>query len=179
VVNQPYLFGWRDGTLYLQAYSVMEDDSRDWSKNRKTLLAKLLNPKLQKKISEHDKEIDWQRSRRSGAHPARRARAHHGRPRRDRRGDRPVAAGGEHLAGGFQLGRQDRVVVDEKTFKNCSAAAPKRRPHRKLKRPFADGSILRCASLSRAWFSPAQDCRRPAPGRRRSNRASTIIPTPT
>src|SRR6266852_3591446 len=61
VVNQPYLFGWRDGTLYLQAYTVMEDDSRDWSKNRKTLLAKLLNPKLQKKISEHDKEIDWQR----------------------------------------------------------------------------------------------------------------------
>jgi L,D-transpeptidase ErfK/SrfK len=35
VVNQPYLFGWRDGTLYLQAYAVMEDDSRDWSKNRK------------------------------------------------------------------------------------------------------------------------------------------------
>src|SRR5579863_3827309 len=61
VVNQPYLFGWRDGTLYLQAYSVMEDDSRDWSKNRKRLLAKLLNPKLQKKISDHDKEIDWQR----------------------------------------------------------------------------------------------------------------------
>jgi L,D-transpeptidase ErfK/SrfK len=61
VVNQPYLFGWRDGTLYLQAYSVMEDDSRDWSKNRKALLAKLLNPKLQKKISDHDNEIDWQR----------------------------------------------------------------------------------------------------------------------
>jgi len=32
VVNQPYLFGWRDGTLYLQAYTVMEDDSRDWSR---------------------------------------------------------------------------------------------------------------------------------------------------
>jgi L,D-transpeptidase ErfK/SrfK len=61
VVNQPYLFGWRDGTLYLQAYTVMEDDSRDWSKNRKRLLAKLLNPKLQKNISDHDNEIDWQR----------------------------------------------------------------------------------------------------------------------
>jgi L,D-transpeptidase ErfK/SrfK len=61
VVNQPYLFGWRDGTLYLQAYAVMEDDSRDWSKNRKELLAKLLNPKLQKNIAEHDGEIDWQR----------------------------------------------------------------------------------------------------------------------
>src|SRR5258708_4927575 len=61
VVNQPYLFGWRDGTLYLQAYTVMEDDSRDWNKNRKALLHKLLNPKLEKKISDHDKEIDWQR----------------------------------------------------------------------------------------------------------------------
>jgi hypothetical protein len=39
----------------------MEDDSRDWSKNRKALLAKLLSPKLQKKIAVHDKDIDWQR----------------------------------------------------------------------------------------------------------------------
>jgi L,D-transpeptidase ErfK/SrfK len=61
VVNQPYVFGWRDGTLYLQAYTVMEDDSRDWNKNRQVLLTKLLNPKLQKKIGDHDNEIDWQR----------------------------------------------------------------------------------------------------------------------
>jgi L,D-transpeptidase ErfK/SrfK len=61
VVNQPYVFGWRDGTLYMQAYAVMEDDSRDWSKNRKRLLTHLLNPKLQKKITDHDNEIDWQR----------------------------------------------------------------------------------------------------------------------
>ena len=44
VVNQPYVFGWRDGTLYLQAYAVMEDDSRNWTKDRKRLLAKLLHP---------------------------------------------------------------------------------------------------------------------------------------
>jgi L,D-transpeptidase ErfK/SrfK len=61
VVNQPYLFGWRDGTLYLQAYTVMEDDSRDWNKNRKLLLSKLLNPRLQKRVADHDNEIDWQR----------------------------------------------------------------------------------------------------------------------
>src|ERR1700722_105693 len=61
VVNQPYLFGWRDGTLYLQAYSVMEDDSRDWSNNRQRLHAKLLNPKLRQNIAEHSSEIDWQR----------------------------------------------------------------------------------------------------------------------
>ena len=61
VVNQPYLFGWRDGTLYLQAYAVMEDDSREWSKNRKRLLANLLNPKLRKKIENQGDDIDWQR----------------------------------------------------------------------------------------------------------------------
>src|ERR1700722_1196259 len=61
VVNQPYLFGWRDGTLYLQAYAVMEDDSRNWSKDRKRLLANLLHPKERGKIAQHDDEIDWQR----------------------------------------------------------------------------------------------------------------------
>jgi L,D-transpeptidase ErfK/SrfK len=61
VVNQPYLFGWHDGVLYLQAYAVMEDDSRDWTKNRKRLLDHLLNPKLRQRIADHDGEIDWQR----------------------------------------------------------------------------------------------------------------------
>jgi L,D-transpeptidase ErfK/SrfK len=61
VVNQPYLFGWRDGVLYLQAYAVMEDDSRNWSKDGKRLLAKMLNPKLGAKIAEHSNEIDWDR----------------------------------------------------------------------------------------------------------------------
>jgi len=61
VVNQPYLFGWRDGTLYLQPYAVMDDDSRDWSKNRKRLLAHLLNTKTRREISEQNNEINWQR----------------------------------------------------------------------------------------------------------------------
>ncbi len=71
VVNQPYLFGRRDGILYFQAYAVMEDDSRDWSRNRQRLLSHLLNPKAQnaqardahgrKDISVKDNDIDWQR----------------------------------------------------------------------------------------------------------------------
>jgi L,D-transpeptidase ErfK/SrfK len=65
VVNQPYLFGWRDGVLYMQAYAVMEDDSRDWNNNRKRLLSNLLNPKQRQKIGQRlegqDKDIDWQR----------------------------------------------------------------------------------------------------------------------
>jgi len=65
VVNQPYLFGWRDGTLYFQAYAVMEDDSRNWTRNRQRLLSHLLNPKAQtlhaRAISIQDDDIDWQR----------------------------------------------------------------------------------------------------------------------
>jgi L,D-transpeptidase ErfK/SrfK len=65
VVNQPYLFGWRDGVLYMQAYAVMEDDSRDWNSNRKRLLSNLMNPTQREKIGQRiegqDKDIDWQR----------------------------------------------------------------------------------------------------------------------
>ncbi len=61
VVNQPYVFGWRDGTLYLQAYGALEDDSRDWSANQKRLLDHLLKPQLRQRIKVHDTEIDWQR----------------------------------------------------------------------------------------------------------------------
>ncbi|GAC1302306.1 MAG: hypothetical protein NVSMB15_13190 [Steroidobacteraceae bacterium] len=117
VVNQPYLFGWSDGTLYLQAYEVMEDDSRDWSKNRKRLLAKLLNPKLQKKISDHDKEIDWQKVG-DLAHAARAVPV-------------PVTGGGggiddvisrsllveNTLPAGSNWDGKTGLLVDEKTFK--------------------------------------------------------------
>jgi L,D-transpeptidase ErfK/SrfK len=65
VVNQPYAFGWRDGTLYMQAYAVMEDDSRNWDKNRKRLLANVMNPKQRQKIGQRiegaDNDVDWQR----------------------------------------------------------------------------------------------------------------------
>ncbi|MFO7278570.1 MAG: L,D-transpeptidase family protein, partial [Pseudomonadota bacterium] len=39
VVNQPFVFGWRDGQLYLQAYDVLEDDPRDWKNAQKKLLS--------------------------------------------------------------------------------------------------------------------------------------------
>ena len=38
VVNQPFVFGWRDGQLYMQPYDVLEDDSRDWTKAQRKLL---------------------------------------------------------------------------------------------------------------------------------------------
>ena len=35
VVNQPFVFGWAEGELYMQAYDVMEDDTRDWKNAQK------------------------------------------------------------------------------------------------------------------------------------------------
>ena len=62
VVNQPYVFGWHRGTLYLQAYAVLKDDARDWSKSRKQLLERLLmHPALRQKIKVHEAEINWPR----------------------------------------------------------------------------------------------------------------------
>jgi hypothetical protein len=43
----------------------MEDDSRDWDKNRERLLANLMNPKQRQKIGQRiegaDNDVDWQR----------------------------------------------------------------------------------------------------------------------
>jgi L,D-transpeptidase ErfK/SrfK len=59
VVNQPFLLGWHEGQLYLQAYTVFEDDKRDWSKAEKSLLSKSMSPQLQKLLKESGKDIDW------------------------------------------------------------------------------------------------------------------------
>ena len=39
VVNQPFVFGFHDQQLYLQAYTVLEDDPRDWNHAQKKLLS--------------------------------------------------------------------------------------------------------------------------------------------
>ena len=59
VVNQPFLMGWHDGQLYLQAYTVFEDDTRNSSKAQKSTLMKMMTPRLQKLLKESGTEIDW------------------------------------------------------------------------------------------------------------------------
>jgi L,D-transpeptidase ErfK/SrfK len=56
IVNQPYVFGWKADTLYLQAYAVMEDDNRDWAKHRENLLAPVLDAKARQQITE---QSEW------------------------------------------------------------------------------------------------------------------------
>ena len=59
VVNQPFLFGWHEDKLYLQAYDVLEDDPRDFSKARKKLLSKQLAARIQKALKARGETIDW------------------------------------------------------------------------------------------------------------------------
>jgi L,D-transpeptidase ErfK/SrfK len=61
VVNQPYVFGWHDGQLYLQAFGVLEDDKRDWSKSRPKILSKTLNKRIEKLLAERNETVDWER----------------------------------------------------------------------------------------------------------------------
>jgi L,D-transpeptidase ErfK/SrfK len=61
VVNQPFVFGWHQGELYLQAVDVLEDDKRDWSKSRPKLLGKTLSKRIQAQLAERKETIDWSR----------------------------------------------------------------------------------------------------------------------
>jgi L,D-transpeptidase ErfK/SrfK len=60
VVNQPFLFGWRDGQLYMQPYDVLEDDTRDWAKAQRKLLTQSLATRLQQQVQAHHEQVDWQ-----------------------------------------------------------------------------------------------------------------------
>jgi L,D-transpeptidase ErfK/SrfK len=59
VVNQPFVFGWNNGQLYMQPYDVLEDDTRDWSKAQRKLLTRSLAARLQQQVKEHHEQVDW------------------------------------------------------------------------------------------------------------------------
>jgi len=61
VVDQPFVFGWRDEQLYMQPYDVLEDDTRDWSgKAQKKLLTKSLAARLQQQVQQHHEQVNWE-----------------------------------------------------------------------------------------------------------------------
>jgi L,D-transpeptidase ErfK/SrfK len=61
VVNQPFVFGWHDNQLYLQAYNVLEDDKRDWSKSQPKLLSKTLTRRIQTELATRKEAVNWER----------------------------------------------------------------------------------------------------------------------
>jgi L,D-transpeptidase ErfK/SrfK len=61
VVNQPFVFGWHNDQLYLQAYGVMEDDKRDWASAQPKLLSKTMTRRIQAELKSRDEKVDWAR----------------------------------------------------------------------------------------------------------------------
>jgi L,D-transpeptidase ErfK/SrfK len=59
VVNEPFVFGWQNDTLYLQALGVLEDDPRDWKKAQKKLVSKSLGADIQKELKKRKEEVNW------------------------------------------------------------------------------------------------------------------------
>ncbi|HVN43990.1 MAG TPA: L,D-transpeptidase family protein [Steroidobacteraceae bacterium] len=60
VVNQPFLFGWRDGELYMQAFDVMEDDGRASQSVQKKLLTTAIGARRQQQLQAHHQQVDWE-----------------------------------------------------------------------------------------------------------------------
>jgi L,D-transpeptidase ErfK/SrfK len=58
VVNQPFVFGWGDGALYVQAFPVMEDDKREHPKGADTLLNAAISDEMWQKVKQHGAAID-------------------------------------------------------------------------------------------------------------------------
>lgn len=61
VVNEPYLFGWQDGRLYLQSSGPLEDDKRPWKKHARRLLAATLSHAQRVELERHHEKVDWSR----------------------------------------------------------------------------------------------------------------------
>ena len=60
IVNHPYLAGWQDGMLYLQAHKPLEEQARAWSDNLKSMIQavkKAISKKAPAGIA-----IDWDRA---------------------------------------------------------------------------------------------------------------------
>jgi L,D-transpeptidase ErfK/SrfK len=60
VVNQPFVFGWHDGALHIQAFDVLEDDPRDWKKAQAKLLNKAMAERIRKELQARKEKIDWE-----------------------------------------------------------------------------------------------------------------------
>ena len=71
VVNQPYLLGWQDDVLFVQAYGPLEDDERDWEHGPAGLRKKGARSKsgLWKRIVAADETINWERAREVSLEP--------------------------------------------------------------------------------------------------------------
>ena len=58
VVNQPFLFGWQDGDLYMQASGPLEDDSHDGKQAQADGLPRAQQTRIERQLKRHDKTLN-------------------------------------------------------------------------------------------------------------------------
>ncbi len=59
VVNQPFVFGWHRGDLYLQAFGPLEGDPRAWQTATRTLLEQAMGPDIQEQLQARNEQVRW------------------------------------------------------------------------------------------------------------------------
>ncbi len=60
-VDQPYLFGWRNGRLYMVAYGPLKGSKRPWKADWRRLLPRLITHAERVELRRHGQKIDWTR----------------------------------------------------------------------------------------------------------------------
>jgi L,D-transpeptidase ErfK/SrfK len=59
VVNQPFVFGWHRGDLYMQAFGPLAGDQRDWQTATRTLLEQAMGSDIQKQLQARNEQVRW------------------------------------------------------------------------------------------------------------------------
>lgn len=69
VVNQPFVFGWHKGALYVQVFPALEDDEREHPKAAEALLNAAISDAMWQKVKEHNATVDLELIERLVAEP--------------------------------------------------------------------------------------------------------------
>jgi len=59
VVNQPFVFGWHRGDLYMQAFGPLDGDQRNWQTATRALLEQAMGPNIQKQLQARNEQVRW------------------------------------------------------------------------------------------------------------------------
>jgi L,D-transpeptidase ErfK/SrfK len=59
VVNQPFVFGWHRGDLYMQAFGPLEGDVRPWQTDTRQLLEQAIGPDTEQELQARNEQVRW------------------------------------------------------------------------------------------------------------------------
>ncbi len=59
VVNEPFVFGWHRGDLYMQAFGPLEGDVRAWQTDTRTLLEQAIGTDTQQELQARNEQVRW------------------------------------------------------------------------------------------------------------------------